>query len=77
LGDDIRSDDLVEALLAGQEQRRHRAESIAPDEDAAPAVQLRSASEKEGAFTDVTLSVAPGELVAIGGVGGSGKYSVG
>jgi len=76
-GDDIRSDDLVDALLAGQEQRRHRAENTAPALDARPAVQLRGATDREGAFTDVTLSVAPGELIAIGGVGGSGKYSVG
>ncbi|MDZ5144789.1 sugar ABC transporter ATP-binding protein [Microbacterium testaceum] len=76
-GDDIRSDDLVDALLAGQEQRRHRAENTAPALDARSAVQLRGATDREGAFTDVTLSVAPGELIAIGGVGGSGKYSVG
>ncbi|GAB3401606.1 sugar ABC transporter ATP-binding protein [Schumannella luteola] len=77
-GDDVKSDDLVEALLAGQEQRRHRVESAAATAtDTAPALELRSATEKGGAFTDVSFRVAPGELVAIGGVGGSGKYSVG
>ncbi|TPW71587.1 sugar ABC transporter ATP-binding protein [Schumannella sp. 10F1B-5-1] len=75
-GDDVRSDDLVDALLAGQEQRRHRVETAAAS-GVTPALELRGATEKTGAFTDVNLRVAPGELVAIGGVGGSGKYSVG
>ncbi|GAA2081580.1 sugar ABC transporter ATP-binding protein [Microbacterium hatanonis] len=80
LGDEIRSDDLVDALLAGQEQRRHRAESTAAsDAQASHAIALavENATDREGAFTDVSFTVAPGEIVAIGGVGGSGKYSVG
>ena len=76
-GDDIRSDDLVEALLAGQEQRRHRAETASAPLSGTPALSLSGLTDREGAFTDVSFDVAPGEIVAIGGVGGSGKYSVG
>lgn len=75
--DEIRSDDLVEALLAGQEQRRFRAESASPDHDGTPAIELRNATDPFRAFTDVSFSVAPGELIAIGGIGSSGKYAVG
>jgi simple sugar transport system ATP-binding protein len=78
-GADIRSDDLVEALLAGQRQRRHRAEAVTAevDPEAVPAIALESATDHDGDFTDVSFRVAAGELIAIGGVGGSGKYSVG
>jgi len=76
-GDDVRSDDLVEALLAGQEQRRSRATSAPIETSGPPALQLTDATDRGGVFHDISLSVAPGEIVAIGGVGGSGKYSVG
>ncbi len=76
LGDQIRSDDLVESLLAGQEQRRHRVEETAEPTDQV-ALEVASITDKGGAFEDVSFRVAPGELLAIGGVGGSGKYSVG
>lgn len=76
-GDDIRSDDLVEALLAGQEQQGHRADTASISIAGSPALSLDGVSDKRGAFSDVSFTVAPGELVAIGGSGGSGKYSVG
>ena len=72
--------DLVEALLAGQEQRRHRAEvssETTAEKTSTVALSLKNLTDREGAFTDVSFEVAPGEIVAIGGVGGSGKYSVG
>ena len=75
-GDDVRFDDLVDALLSGQEQRNHRARAVTAA-DGTAALRLDSATDRGGAFHEVSLSVAPGELVAIGGVGGSGKYSVG
>jgi len=78
MGDEIRSDDLVDALLAGEEQERFRAEArTGGQEHAVPALELTAATDREGVFSDVSFSLAPGELVAIGGVGGSGKYSVG
>jgi len=75
-GDEIRSDDLVESLLAGQEQRRHRVEDTSASAGSV-ALKVDAMTDKTGAFTDVSFSIAPGELLAIGGVGGSGKYSVG
>ncbi|MFV0426608.1 MAG: sugar ABC transporter ATP-binding protein [Beutenbergiaceae bacterium] len=76
-GEDIRSDDLVEALLAGQDQHRHRAETAATHEEHPPTLTVEHATDRDGEFADVSFNVASGELVAIGGVGGSGKYSVG
>lgn len=76
-GEDIRSDDLVEALLAGQEQHRHRAETAVAYQEQPPTLTVAAASDRRGDFTDISFEVASGELAAIGGVGGSGKYSVG
>ncbi|MFB2585161.1 sugar ABC transporter ATP-binding protein [Herbiconiux liukaitaii] len=77
VGDEIRSDDLVEALLAGQEQRRHRAETGSIDLTDTAALEVSGATDRAGSFTDVSFRVVPGEMVAIGGSGGSGKYAVG
>jgi simple sugar transport system ATP-binding protein len=75
-GEDIREDDLVEALLGGQERQRARAaaaqESVAP-----PVLSVSGATDAGGAFGEVSFEVGPGEMVAIGGIGGSGKYTVG
>jgi len=76
-GDDIRSDDLVEALLAGQEQRRYRVATAAIDLSHTPAIRLDAVSDKAGDVDGLSLTVGPGELVAIGGSGGSGKYAAG
>lgn len=77
VGDDVRSDALVEALLAGQEQQQHRADTASISLSGTPALSLKGVSDKDGAVADVSFDVAPGELVAIGGSGGSGKYAVG
>lgn len=75
-GEDIREDDLVEALLGGQERHRTRV-AAAQKSGARPVLAVSGATDAGGAFGDVSFEVGPGEIVAIGGIGGSGKYAVG
>jgi simple sugar transport system ATP-binding protein len=52
------------------------ADRPAPPETGAPALQV-SGLGLPGAFVDVSLTVAPGEVVGLAGSGGSGKMAVG
>jgi len=74
----ITQDELVEAVLAGQEKKIFRIGAAATgDSTVAPRLKLDAVSDSKGAFTDVSLEIAPGELVAVAGLGGSGKYDLG
>lgn len=74
LSDEINDNDLVEALLAGQEQHRHEVSTAKHEGEA---LVLDCVTDEAGDFTDVSLSVARGELISVGGLGGSGKYALG
>jgi len=74
LAKDINDNDLVEALLAGQEQHRHEVSAAKHEGEA---LVLDGLTDEAGDFTDISLAVARGELVSVGGLGGSGKYALG
>ncbi len=75
-GEEISDDDLVGALLAGQEKHRHKVAAAAHEREG-QALRLDAIGDAAGAFSEVSLGLAPGELVAVGGLGGSGKYALG
>ncbi len=69
--------DLVAAVLAGHETQTARIANAAPGADAKPALETKGLTDRHGAFRNVDISVAPGELLAIAGLGGSGKTEFG
>jgi simple sugar transport system ATP-binding protein len=79
--EDLAPNELVEAMLAGQQQIVDPigidTASIAAIEAIRPALAVSGLTDKGGAFTDVDLEVRPGELLAIAGLGGSGKNALG
>lgn len=69
--------DLVDAVLAGQEKKQIRLGRERTAQAIAPRLALSGISDTAGAFEDISLSLTPGEIAAIAGLGGSGKYEVG
>lgn len=83
---DISERDLLEAIMAGSQGRQQRTEdsagatiddAVPAEGGAAPVLEVDSLTDLRGAFRDVSFTVRPGELVAIAGLGGSGKNALG
>jgi simple sugar transport system ATP-binding protein len=73
---EIGRDDLVEAVLAGAQRGSMR---LGAQSDRSSGVILKVAGlgDRTGAFSDIGFEVRAGELVAIAGLGGSGKNELG
>lgn len=83
---EISQNDLLDAIMLGNGKRQDyvarstigaTSTELIPNAAAKPRLELASLTDTHSAFSDISLLVQPGELVAIAGLSGSGKNQLG